>query len=77
MKTPWLGLAIVLLSASMQAQSNEGCDVLKIAGARLIALTMEGAVSARLNRSLGPEPSADAGAARRSDEQAQNAKIIA
>src|SRR5215469_14295596 len=55
MKTPWLGLAFVLLSAPMRAQSNEGCDVLKIAGARLVATTVEDAVTQKLSRSLGPD----------------------
>ncbi len=55
MKTPWLGLAFVLLSAPMQAQSNEGCDVLKIAGARLVATTAEDAMTQRQTRSFGPE----------------------
>lgn len=55
MKTLWLGLTFVLLLGRMPAQSNEGCDVLKIAGARLVAVTLEGAVTARLNRTLGLE----------------------
>ena len=48
MKTLWLAVALVWLPAPLGAQSNDGCDVLKIAGARLVAATVQGAVNARL-----------------------------